>query len=137
MKRFRFYLVLCGVVAHLSALGAGSNDSLPNPNIVLILADDLGYGDVSSYNPFPRGSIATPHIDQLARHGMTFTDAHSTSSVCTPSRYSILTGRYNWRTRLKAGVLGGYDTPLINTERSTLASILKRVGYTTACIGKW
>jgi arylsulfatase A len=109
-------------------------------NVFLVLcctADDLGYGDVSLYNPYPLGNISTPHIDNLGRNGMIFLDAHTTSSVCTPSRYSILTGRYNWRSRLKSGVLGGYDTPLISPERSTLASVLKRVGYTTACIGKW
>lgn len=109
----------------------------PHPNIVLILADDLGYGDVQYLNP-QRGKFATPHLDRFAQQGMTFTDAHSGSSVCTPTRYGLLTGRYAWRTRLQKGVLdGGNDEPLIAKERLTLGSLLKGQGYTTACIGKW
>jgi len=105
------------------------------PNIVYILADDLGYGDVQCLNR--KGKIATPHLDRLAAGGMIFTDAHSSSSVCTPSRYSILTGRYNWRSRLQSGVFGGFSTPLIAPERLTVPALLKQHGYTTACIGKW
>ncbi|MBK1881273.1 arylsulfatase [Luteolibacter pohnpeiensis] len=105
------------------------------PNIVYILADDLGYGDVHCLNP--DGKIATPHIDQLAAEGMRFTDAHSSSSVCTPSRYSILTGRYNWRTHLQSGVPGGFAKPLIAPDRMTVATLLKNHGYDTACFGKW
>jgi arylsulfatase A-like enzyme len=105
------------------------------PNIVLILADDLGYGDLSCLNPGSK--IQTPHIDQLARDGMIFTDAHSSSAVCTPSRYSLLTGRYCWRSRLKEGVLWGYDQPLLEPDRLTLPAMLKTQGYKTACIGKW
>ena len=85
------------------------------PNIVYILADDLGYGDVQCLNP-QRGKIKTPNLDRLAREGMAFTDAHSGSSVCTPTRYGILTGRYAWRTRLQSGVLGGLSAPLIAPE---------------------
>ncbi len=107
------------------------------PNIIYILADDLGYGDVQCLNP-QRGKIATPHLDRLAAQGMTFTDAHSGSSVCTPTRYGLLTGRYAWRTRLQAGVLdGGNDEPLIAADRLTVAGLLKAQDYTTACIGKW
>ncbi|MGJ8639252.1 MAG: sulfatase family protein [Opitutaceae bacterium] len=106
------------------------------PNIVYILADDLGYGDVQCLNP-ERGKIPTPHMDQVAAQGMTFTDAHTTSSVCTPTRYSILTGRYNWRTKLQEHVLNGYGLPLITTDRMTVPSFLKENGYTTAMIGKW
>lgn len=107
------------------------------PNIVYILADDFGYGDVQCLNP-KRGKIATPHLDKLASQGMTFTDAHSGSSVCTPTRYGLLTGRYAWRTRLQAGVLdGGNDEPLIAADRITVAGLLKAQGYSTACIGKW
>lgn len=106
------------------------------PNIVLILCDDLGYGDVHAFNP-QRGRIATPNIDRLAGQGMSFTDAHASSSVCTPSRYSILTGRYNWRTRLQSGSLEGESAPLIEPGRETVAQLLKSAGYTTACIGKW
>lgn len=107
------------------------------PNIVYILADDLGYGDVQSLNP-ERGRIATPHLDQLAKDGKTFTDAHSGASVCTPTRYGLLTGRYSWRTRLQAGVLDGTDDPpLIAADRLTVATFLKQQGYSTAVIGKW
>ncbi|MEN8116453.1 MAG: sulfatase-like hydrolase/transferase [Bacteroidota bacterium] len=105
------------------------------PNIVLILADDLGYGDPTCYNPGSK--IPTPNIDNLASEGLSFTDAHSATAVCTPTRYSILTGRYSWRTRLKNGVLWPWDEPLINKERLTLPEILKEKGYQTAAIGKW
>lgn len=116
---------------------AGSPIHAAKPNIVFILADDLGYGDVQCLNP-ERGKIRTPNLDRLASQGMTFTDAHSGSSVCTPTRYGLLTGRYAWRTRLQSGVLdGGNDDPLIAEERLTVASFLKQKGYTTACIGKW
>jgi arylsulfatase A len=106
------------------------------PNLVFILADDLGYGDVHCLNP-ERGKLATPHIDRLAAQGMTFTEAHSSSAVCTPSRYSILTGRYNWRSRLQSGVLEGYSPPLIAPGRLSVAELLKQHGYQTACFGKW
>jgi arylsulfatase A len=105
------------------------------PNIVYILADDLGYGDVKCLNS--RGRIATPHLDRLAASGMTFTDAHGSSSVCTPTRYNLLTGRYNWRSHLQSGVLGGFSPPLIDRERLTVAALLKQQGYATVCIGKW
>lgn len=105
------------------------------PNVVLVLADDMGYGDVSAYNPDSK--IPTPHIDRLAREGMKFTDGHSASGVCTPTRYSLLTGRYHWRTHLQKGVLGGFSRPLIAAERLTLGGLFQRSGYHTACIGKW
>jgi arylsulfatase A len=105
------------------------------PNIVYILADDLGFGDLSCLNPDSR--IPTPHMDAAAAQGMTFTDAHSNSAVCTPTRYGVLTGRYCWRGRLKSGVLMGYDEPLIEPDRLTVASLLRSRGYQTACIGKW
>jgi len=105
------------------------------PNIIYILADDLGYGDVSSFHP--EGKIRTPHLDRLAEEGMRFTDAHTSSSVCTPTRYGILTGRYNWRSPLKQGVLWGESPALIPRERSTVASLLQGAGYYTAYIGKW
>ncbi len=106
------------------------------PNIVFILSDDLGYGDVQCLNP-DKGKIATPAMDQLAKQGMTFTDAHTTSSVCTPTRYGILTGRYNWRTHLQKSVLMGFGEPLIDEDRLTVAGFLKQNGYTTGAIGKW
>ena len=97
--------------------------------------DDHGYGDVSAYNP--AGKIPTPHIDRLAREGLRFTDAHTGSSVCTPTRYGLLTGRYSWRTRLKQGVLWGNGDTLIEPGRLTLASMLRARGYYTAAVGKW
>ncbi len=105
------------------------------PNIVYILADDLGIGDVSSYNP--NGKLQTENIDKLAQSGVRFTDAHTTSAVCTPTRYSIMTGRYNWRTTMKKGVLHGYDTPLIDAKRETVAAFLQKQGYKTGIVGKW
>jgi arylsulfatase A-like enzyme len=105
------------------------------PNIVIILADDMGYGDPGCYNPDSK--IPTPHIDQLAAQGMRFTDAHTPSSVCTPTRYGILTGRYSWRTKLSRGVLNGYSPALIEPGRMTIASLLQNRSYTTACVGKW
>jgi arylsulfatase A len=105
------------------------------PNILIILCDDLGYGDVRCNNPGSK--IPTPHIDALAAQGMRFTDAHTTSSVCTPTRYSLLTGRYNWRSKLQKGVLGGLSPRLIEPGRATIASVLHEQGYHTACIGKW
>lgn len=105
------------------------------PNVVVILADDLGLGDLSCYNP--ESKIPTPHADRLAAEGMRFTDAHSPSAVCTPTRYSLLTGRFHWRSRLKEGVLDGFSPPLIEPDRVTVASFLKEQGYATACVGKW
>jgi arylsulfatase A len=105
------------------------------PNIIYVLADDMGYGDVSGLNP--AGKISTPHLDQMAAEGMIFTDAHTSSSVCTPTRYGILTGRYNWRSRLKQSVLTGKSKALIPSNRTTVASMLKSNGYQTAFIGKW
>jgi arylsulfatase A-like enzyme len=105
------------------------------PNIIFILADDLGFGDIRAMNP--EGKIATPHADRLAAEGMIFTDAHSSSSVCTPTRYSVLTGRYNWRSRMKKGVLNGFSPRLIEPGRQTVAGYLKENGYATSCLGKW
>ncbi|MEX0866422.1 MAG: arylsulfatase [Pirellulales bacterium] len=105
------------------------------PNIVVIYADDLGYGDVTCYNP--NGKLPTPHIDKLAAQGMRFTDGHSSSGVCTPSRYTLLTGRYHWRTRLQRGIVALWERPLIDADRRTVAGMLQDRGYTTACIGKW
>jgi len=105
------------------------------PNIIFIMADDMGYGDLGCYNK--KSKIPTPNMDRLAKEGVRFTDAHSPSAVCTPTRYGVLTGRYCWRSRLKRGVLGGYSPCLIDTRRMTVASLLKQHGYATACIGKW
>ncbi len=128
--------ILLLILTSVTFLGAVQAADVSRPNIVYILCDDLGYGDVHCLNP-ERGKIATPQIDKMAAEGMTFTDAHSSSSVCTPTRYGILTGRYNWRTHLQSGVLQGYSEPLIAKDRLTVPALLKQQGYTTACIGKW
>ncbi len=125
MKRLLFLLLSIAASLHAA----------DKPNVIVILADDLGYGDVSCNNPDSK--IATPHIDRIAAEGMRFTDGHASSGVCTPTRYSLLTGRYHWRTKLQSGVLGGFSLPLISEGRTTLASYLRDQGYHTACIGKW
>ena len=122
----------------LIALGGVAPAAEPagKPNVVIILADDLGYGDVACYNP-ERGKIPTPNIDALAKGGMRFTDAHSSSGVCSPTRYTLLTGRYHWRTRLHSGIVGVWGAPLIAPDRLTVAGLAKQHGYHTACVGKW
>lgn len=105
------------------------------PNIVIVFADDMGYGDVSGLNPLAR--TQTPAIDKLIGEGITFTEAHASASVCTPSRYGLLTGRYAFRSKDAARGIGGFTPPVIEQERETLATVLKNAGYTTACIGKW
>jgi len=120
-----------------AGITASAADQQPaRPNLVVIYADDLGYGDVQCYN-LDRGKIPTPHIDRLASQGMRFNDAHSSSGVCSPSRYTLLTGRYHWRTRLQSGIVGKWGAPLIAPDRLTVAGLLSRAGYRTACIGKW
>lgn len=106
------------------------------PNVVVIYADDMGYGEIEALNP-ERCKVPTPSLNALADSGMIFTDAHTTSSVCTPSRYSLLTGRYNWRTRLQAGVTSGGKEPLIAEDRMTLGKLFQEQGYKTAIFGKW
>lgn len=115
---------------------AASLRAAPPPNIVYIIADDLGYGDIHALNP-ERGKIATPNYDKLVSQGVAFTDCHGGSSVCTPTRYGVLTGRYAWRTRLQSGVIDGEDKPLIAEGRLTVPALLKQRGYHTAAIGKW
>lgn len=136
MNKFQLTVVLG---ASLLLFGCGKNQNNMQqpvkPNIIYILADDLGYGDISVNNPGEK--ITTPNIDNLAEAGMRFTDAHSPSSVCTPTRYSILTGQYPWRSRLPKGVLSGYGRALIEDGQQTVASMLKEQGYSTAVIGKW
>ncbi len=126
-------LFIC--ITCLNTINAFAQNSNNRPNIIFILADDLGYGDVAALNS--KGKIKTPNLDKLLQSGMVFTDAHGSSAVCTPSRYGILTGRYNWRSSLKNGVLGIYDQPIIFPERTTIPSMLAKQGYNTACIGKW
>lgn len=133
MKHLWLILFFCGssfVIPHSSFAAA------PRPNIVFLICDDLGYGDVHCLNP-EHGKIATPGADRLAAQGMIFTDAHSGSSVCTPTRYGVMTGRYSWRTKLQGGVVEGFAPSLIAQDRPTVASFLKSAGYHTAAIGKW
>jgi len=127
-------VLLWGAIAGRAAAG-GEATPAALPNLVYVLADDLGYGDLGCLNP--QGKIATPGLDRLAAQGMVFTDAHSGSAVCTPTRYGVLTGRYCWRSALKQGVLGGYSRRLIEPGRLTVPELLKRRGYATACLGKW
>ncbi len=105
------------------------------PNIIIILADDMGYGDIQAYND--KSKVFTPNINKLAEAGVRFNDVHTASSVCTPSRYSLLTGRYAWRSRLKSGVTWGYSPLLIESQLLTLPAMLQSKGYHTAAIGKW
>jgi arylsulfatase A len=125
-----FVLLLLFVLA--SRLASAADD---HPNIVIILADDFGVGDIQAH--YPDNKIATPHLDRLVRQGMSFTDAHSPSAVCSPTRYGLLAGRYAWRTRLQEWVIAAYEPPLITGDRPTLPGLLKQHGYHTACIGKW
>ena len=112
----------------LSALhAADASKSMTKPNILVILADDLGYGDVQCYNP-ERGKIPTPNIDRLASQGIRFTDGHSSSGVCSPSRYTLLTGRYHWRTKLQSGIVGVFGEPLIAPDRMTIGTLAKQQG---------
>jgi len=133
MSRF---ILIVGFVFFPIDLACSVRAEQLRPNIVYILADDFGYGDLHALNP-NRSRIPTPHLDRLASNSMIFTDAHSGSSVCTPTRYGLLTGRYAWRTRLQSGVLDGTDDPpLIAADRLTVPLLLRRNGYATAAIGK-
>jgi arylsulfatase A len=124
-----FLLTVSLTVLHAAAPSA-------KPNIAILLADDLGYGDVACYNP--ESKVPTPNLDRLAREGMRFTDAHSASTVCTPSRYSLMTGRMCFRTGYRGGVFTGVSGPsLIEPERLTLPGMLRNQDYATACVGKW
>lgn len=132
-------LLIASAVGVTSVVSAtNSNEKIKNnrraPNIIVILADDLGYGDLSCYGAT---KISTPVIDKLAANGVRFTNAYASSSLSSPSRYNLLTGRYAWRTRLEFGVLKNYERPLIEKGETTIASFLKRNGYFTACVGKW
>ena len=104
-------------------------------NVVVILADDMGLSSLHAEHP--GSGLPTPNLDRLAGQGMSFTDAHSGSAVCSPTRYGLLTGRYSWRTSLKAGIVGKWGPPLIDPERTTLADVAHQAGLHTACIGKW
>lgn len=127
---------LLGIATFASISVAETSSVSAKPNILVIYADDLGYGDVQCYNP-ERGKIATPNIDRLASQGMRFTDGHSSSGVCSPSRYALLTGRYHWRTTLQSGIVNLWGAPLIAPDRMTIGTLARQHGYATACIGKW
>lgn len=137
-KRLKFFifLLLAFTFGKAVANPVSGGDAADRPNVVFVLCDDLGYGDVHCLNP-ENGKIPTPNADKLAGQGMVFRDAHSGASVCTPTRYGLLTGRYSWRTRLQKGVVQGYAPCLIAKDRPTVASFLKQQGYDTAIIGKW
>ncbi|MCT4590135.1 MAG: arylsulfatase [Carboxylicivirga sp.] len=126
-------VLLCFALAFVACISA--KEESKKPNIIYILADDLGYGDVSCLNKDSK--IQTPSLDALAGQSVVFTDAHTNAAVCTPTRYGILTGRYNWRSTLKRGALTGFQKGIILPERSTVADLLKKQDYQTACIGKW
>lgn len=128
MKRLYFLLCTIGAIVTLSC----QSPTQPRPNVILIYADDLGYGDLSCYG----GAIQTPHIDRLAQHGVRHTNAYATASTCTPSRYSLMTGEYAWR-KAGRGVVDGDAQALIPAGNQTLASVFKAAGYRTAVVGKW
>lgn len=128
--------LLAALFASLPYFNAFGADQASRPNIILILADDLGYGDVGCYKKQP-SKIPTPNVDRIAAEGIRFTDAHSPSSVCSPTRYGLLTGRYAWRTRLQNGVVAPWGPPLFAPDRLTVPELVKRQGYATAMIGKW
>ncbi|GAB5406490.1 MAG: arylsulfatase [Aureliella sp.] len=126
------FATVCALIGHVKHTTAAENGL---PNVIVILADDMGLDSVSAFND--QMGMKTAAIDALASQGMSFTDAHSTSAVCTPTRYSVLTGRYSWRSRLKRGIVGKWERPLIEDDRLTLPEMFKQRGYDTACIGKW
>lgn len=130
-----FGLLLCIAPCIYTGCTSPENASPPPPNIVIILADDMGYGDIQHYNP--QSTVPTPNLNRLCEEGAVFTDAHTPSAVCTPTRYGLMTGRYAWRSRLKSGVLSGYSPTLIEADRQTLAHVLTQAGYETGVVGKW
>lgn len=119
----------------LREVTSAERESPAQPNVIFVLADDLGLGDIQPTNP--NCKIKTPNLDRLAKSGITFLDAHSPSAVCTPTRYGLLTGRYNWRSRLARGVLSGTSEHLIPADRPTVAHLMRAAGYHTQMIGKW
>ncbi len=129
------YFIFLMFIVFTACQNTDITDDSSLPNIIFILADDMGYGDIRTLNPDSK--IKTPNMDRLASEGMYFTDAHSPSAVCTPTRYGVLTGRYCFRSRLQSGVLVGHSPSLIERGKRTVGSLLKQSGYTTACVGKW
>ncbi|VGO20794.1 sulfatase family protein [Pontiella sulfatireligans] len=138
MKKINIQILSTIAASAVMSVADGHREAKPpegRPNIIFILADDMGVGDVSGLNA--QAKLATPHLDAMIRGGMKFTDAHTSSAVCTPTRYGLLTGRYNWRSELKGMVVNGYGKAVIAPDRSIVADILKSKGYKTAMIGKW
>ena len=128
----RLWLLLIAIAAVLGADAFVAQEP-SQPNVILIYADDLGYGDVSAYGA---RALKTPNMDRLAKEGLRFTDAHAPASTCTPSRYALLTGEYAWR-KPGTGILPGNAALIIDPQRETLPSMLKRAGYSTGVVGKW
>lgn len=135
MKQSVSILPVALIATQLVSCGDANEQCSKLPNVVVIYADDMGSGDLSILNS--ESKFKTPNLDALARSGVTFTDAHTVSSVSTPSRYGILTGEYSWRSSLKAGVIWGHSPALIPEDKPTLATMMKSMGYSTACVGKW
>jgi len=135
IKMLGFAGISIGGISYIPFCKGQANNRFSKPNIVLILADDMGYGDIQAYNT--KSKIPTPNLNKLAHEGVRFTDAHTPSSVCTPTRYGLLTGRYCWRSRLKSGVLWDYAGTLIEKDRLTVAQMLKDEGYRSGIVGKW
>ena len=135
LKNNVLFAIITGLLAVHTPFGEINAVETTRPNMIYIMADDLGYGDLGSYGAT---RFQTPNIDILAKEGIRFTDAHSPDSVCTPTRYGVLTGRYSWRGRLKSKVLwSGYEPLLIEEGRKTIGHMMKEMGYHTAQIGKW
>ncbi|WP_202911939.1 sulfatase-like hydrolase/transferase [Arenibacter aquaticus] len=128
-----YYLNRFSVFVIILFLGLFSKIQGQQPNIVIIYADDMGYGDLNAQNPDSK--ILTPNLDRLAAEGMRFSDAHSSSGICSPSRYALLTGTYHWRRQ--HGIIDSFGGPFFDQTDVTLPQVLKNNGYQTACIGKW
>ena len=128
-----FHLAILSLLALFVTTGCQKESESKSPNIIYILADDLGYGDISAMNE--QAAWQTEHIDRIASEGMRFTDAHSSSGICSPSRFALLTGTYHWRRQ--HNIVGVFGKPFFKDSDVTLPQVLKIKGYTTACIGKW
>lgn len=132
VNAFCFYII-CWLLCQPLAAQQSTSERSRKPNVVFIYADDLGYGDLSCYGAT---KIQTPHIDKLAKQGVRFTNGHSTSATCTPSRYALMTGRYPWRQQ-GTGVLPGDAALIVPTDKTTLPKVFQQAGYKTAIVGKW
>jgi len=133
--RWSLLAAVCAGGGACAGASSGEGGGDRPPNVVIILADDMGWGDLGCQND--QSKVPTPHLDGLAAQGLRFTDAHSPSAVCTPTRYGLLTGRYAWRTRLKKSVLWQWERPLLEDARLTMAELFRAAGYRTICVGKW